>query len=82
MRGHEYKSGQEDVEIGGEMDITCPYCEEHTKAKMVSKYESYSAHGQVVVEAEVVVCSKCDNEIFDEELDGVTIDKVYQGTKQ
>ncbi len=56
----------------------CDQCEKETETKVVSKRESYNVCGDLIeVDAQVLVCSKCGEELFCEELDNATLLSAY-----
>lgn len=58
--------------------IYCPECEEKVKADIVQREETFTVKGEKIsVPASVLVCSKCKNDIFDEELDGANVAAAY-----
>ena len=56
----------------------CEQCGKETETKVVSKRESYNVCGELIeVDAQVLVCSKCGEELFCEELDNATLLSAY-----
>ena len=57
----------------------CDNCEKEVETKIVTKSEEYTVFSDTVeVEAKVLVCSDCGEELFCEELDNATILEVYE----
>jgi len=58
--------------------VLCPGCEEYTEATLGVEKEVYHVRGEPIeIEAEVVVCQKCGNKIFDEKRDSRNLEKAY-----
>ena len=56
----------------------CDACGKEVETKIVSKIEEYYVCGDAIeVEAEVLVCSECGEDVFCEELDSKTLNKAY-----
>lgn len=56
----------------------CPSCEEYTGATLGVEKEVYNVRGEPIeVEAEIAICQKCGEKIFDEERDSRNLEKVY-----
>lgn len=56
----------------------CPNCEEHTEATLGVEKEVYNVRGEPIeIEAEVAICQKCGEKIFDEERDSRNLEKAY-----
>jgi len=56
----------------------CPNCEEYTKATLGVEKEVYNVRGEPIeIEAEVAICQKCGEKIFDEERDSRNLEKAY-----
>ena len=56
----------------------CPNCEEYTEATLGVEKEVYNVRGEPIeIEAEVAVCQKCGEKIFDEERDSRNLEKAY-----
>lgn len=56
----------------------CDQCGKETETKVVSKRESYNVCGDLIeVDAQVLVCLKCGEELFCEELDNATLLSAY-----
>jgi len=61
----------------------CPNCEEYTEATLGVKKEVYNVRGEPIkIEAEVAVCQKCEEKIFDEERDSRNLEKAYSYYRQ
>jgi len=58
--------------------VFCSECEEKVKADIVRKEETFTVKGEKVsVPSSVLVCPKCKNELFDEELDSANLASAY-----
>ena len=58
--------------------IICPSCEDYVKASRRQEMETYNVKGEPIeIEAEVVVCPKCEMKIFDEERDSRNLELAY-----
>ncbi len=56
----------------------CPNCEEYTETTIRVEKEVYDVRGEPIeVEAEVTICQKCGEKIFDEERDSRNLEKAY-----
>jgi len=56
----------------------CPNCEEYTDVKLGVEKEIYNVRGEPIeIEAEVAICQKCGEKIFDEERDSRNLEKAY-----
>lgn len=56
----------------------CEQCEKETETKVITKREAYQVCGELIeVDAQVLVCSECGDELFCEELDNATLVKAY-----
>ncbi len=56
----------------------CPECEQNVKADVVQKKETFNVKGEKMpVTSSVLVCGKCKNEIFDEDLDEKNLLSAY-----
>ncbi len=56
----------------------CPNCEEYTEATVRVEKEVYNVRGEPIeIEAEVAICQKCGEKIFDEERDSRNLEKAY-----
>lgn len=56
----------------------CEQCGKETETKIVSKKESYNVCGELIeVDAKVLICSECGEELFCEELDNATLVSAY-----
>ncbi len=56
----------------------CPNCEEYTEATLGVEKEVYNVRGDPTgIEAEVAICQKCGEKIFDEEQDSRNLEKAY-----
>ncbi|MBA7693286.1 hypothetical protein ES703_101865 [subsurface metagenome] len=59
-------------------DSFCPNCEEYTETTVRVEKEVYNVRGEPTeIEAEVTICQKCGEKIFDEERDSRNLEKVY-----
>lgn len=58
--------------------VLCPNCEEYTEATLGIEKEVYSVRGEPIeIEAEVAICQKCSEKVFDEERDSRNLEKAY-----
>jgi putative zinc finger/helix-turn-helix YgiT family protein len=58
--------------------VLCPNCEEYTGVTLGVEKEVYNVRGEPIeIEAEVVICQKCGEKIFDEERDSRNLEKAY-----
>jgi len=56
----------------------CPNCEEYTETTFGVENEVYNVRGEPIeIEAEVAICQKCGEKIFDEERDSRNLEKAY-----
>lgn len=56
----------------------CPNCEEYTDVKLGVEKEVYNVRGEPIeIEAEVAICQKCGEKIFDEERDSQNLERAY-----
>ena len=56
----------------------CEQCEKEAETKVITKREAYQVCGELIeVDAQVLVCSECGDELFCEELDNATLVKAY-----
>jgi putative zinc finger/helix-turn-helix YgiT family protein len=56
----------------------CPNCEEYTETTFGIEKEVYNVRGEPIeIEAEVTICQKCGEKIFDEERDSRNLEKAY-----
>ena len=56
----------------------CDSCNKKTETRIISRQETYEVYGeQITVEAQVLICSECGEELFCEELDSATLNKAY-----
>ncbi len=56
----------------------CEVCGKEVETKIITKKESYEVYGDTVdVEAQILVCTECEEEFFCEELDGATLVNAY-----
>lgn len=61
-----------------DMKKYCEKCNKEVEAKIVTKREAYTVHGEPVqIDAKVCVCNECGEELFDEELDNDTLLRVF-----
>jgi len=59
-------------------DDFCPNCEEYTETTFGIEKEVYNVRGEPIeIEAEVAICQKCGEKIFDEERDSRNLEKAY-----
>lgn len=60
------------------MEKYCEVCKQMVETKIIDQRESYKVFGETLeVDARVLVCAKCGEELFSAELDNETILKVY-----
>jgi len=63
--------------------VLCPNCEEYTNVTPKIEKEVYNVRGEPTkIEAEVVICQKCGEKIFDEERDSRNLEKAYSHYRQ
>lgn len=56
----------------------CEICEKEVETKIITRKENYTVCGEEVeVEAKVMVCAECGEDLFNEELDSATLLNVY-----
>ena len=56
----------------------CPNCEDFTDVELKIEKEVYNVRGEPIeIEAEVTICQKCGDKIFDEERDSRNLEKAY-----
>ena len=56
----------------------CPNCEEYTDVALKIEKEVYNVRGEPIeIEAEVTICKKCGEKIFNEERDSRNLEKAY-----
>ncbi len=56
----------------------CEECKREVETKVITKKESYEVYGeQIEVDAQVLVCAECGEELFNEELDNATLVAAY-----
>ena len=56
----------------------CEVCEKEVETKIITCKEAFNVCGeQVEVDAQVMVCSECEEDIFCEKLDSVTLESAY-----
>lgn len=56
----------------------CEMCGEEVETKVITKQEVYTVLGEdITVEAQVLVCADCDEELYCEELDHATLTAAY-----
>jgi len=61
----------------------CPNCEEYTEATLREEKEVYNVRGKPIeIEAEITICQKCGEKIFDEERDSRNLEKAYSHYRQ
>ena len=61
-----------------ENNLYCPNCGDFTRARLITKDEEYEVKGdKFSIKAEVFSCTRCNEEIFDEERDSLNLNKVY-----
>ena len=57
----------------------CPSCEEYREAMLGVEKEVYHVRGEPIeVKAEIAICQKCGDKIFDEERDSRNLEKAYR----
>jgi len=58
--------------------VYCPTCDMDSEASIISKEEVFNVKGEdIVVKSSVLVCDKCKQDIFDEELDEKNLELAY-----
>jgi putative zinc finger/helix-turn-helix YgiT family protein len=56
----------------------CPNCGEYTDMKLETRKQVFNVRGEPIeIEGEVAICQKCGSEVFDEELDSLTLERAY-----
>lgn len=56
----------------------CERCNKEVETKIITRTERYKVLGEEIqVEAQVIVCADCNEEIFSEKMDSETIDKAF-----
>ena len=56
----------------------CDICEKEVKTQIITRQETYNVRGEeITVNAQVLVCAECGEELFNEELDSVTLIDAY-----
>ena len=61
------------------MKYLCGNCLEMVDSHVVTKKEEHEVKGvKITIDAEVRICNQCGEEMFDRELDGNTLDRVYE----
>ena len=56
----------------------CDACGKEVEAKIVSRQETFNVCGEkITVEAQILVCAECGEELFCEELDSATLVNAY-----
>ena len=56
----------------------CEMCGEEVETKVITKQEVYTVLGEdITVEAQVLVCADCHEELYCEELDHATLTAAY-----
>lgn len=56
----------------------CQKCDNCYEKKIINKKEIYKVLGDdIEIETQVLICSNCGNELYDEELDSQTLLKAY-----
>lgn len=56
----------------------CDVCKRETETKIVCKTEAYNVCGEeITIDAEILTCIECGEELYNEELDNATLTKVY-----
>jgi len=59
-------------------DKFCPNCEDLTDVELKIEKEVYNVRGEPIeIEAEITICQKCGENIFDEERDSRNLEKAY-----
>ena len=65
------------------MERYCDKCEKGVRTAIVTKREAYEVMGErIEVDADVLVCSECGEELFCEELDQKTLVSAYNKYRQ
>lgn len=66
------------IERGETMLKNCPKCDAERECNAELRMESYTVRGEEIeVEANVLICSVCGEDIFDKKMDSVNLQKVY-----
>lgn len=61
----------------------CVNCGKEVKTKIIKKTEEFIVYGEPIkIEANVLMCEKCGNELFDEKLDEETLQKAYTAYRE
>ncbi len=56
----------------------CETCKKEVKTKIISRQETFNVCGEnITVEAQILVCDECGEELFREELDSTTLVNAY-----
>lgn len=60
------------------MNKYCVYCGTTTKLKVVHRQETFSVKKDpVTITSNIMVCTRCGNDLFDEKLDGKNLEQAY-----
>ncbi|MFH1665658.1 MAG: type II TA system antitoxin MqsA family protein [Candidatus Omnitrophota bacterium] len=63
--------------------LYCPKCDEVQEVDLISKREEYEVRGdKFSINAEIYVCKKCGEDIFDEEMDTKNLMKLYDSYRK
>lgn len=61
----------------------CVNCGKEVKTRVIKKTEEFIVYGEPIeIEANVLVCEKCGNELFDEKLDEESLQKAYSAYRE
>lgn len=56
----------------------CDVCGKEVETQVITRQETYNVCGEeIMVNAQVMVCAECGEELFNEELDSATLIKAY-----
>ena len=56
----------------------CDVCGKEVETQVITRQETYNVCGEeIMVNAQVMVCAECGEELFNEELDSATLLKAY-----
>ena len=56
----------------------CDKCQRNVETKIITKKETYNVRGEMVdVDAQILTCADCGEELFCEELDNDTLVRAY-----
>ena len=61
----------------------CDVCGKEVEIQVITRQETYNVCGEeIMVNAQVMVCAECGEELFNEELDSATLIKAYKLGRQ